>query len=160
MFETVNGLPLHPLIVHAVVVLGPLSALGAIVYAFVPRWRSWLRWLVFLAALVVAGAAYAAKQSGLFLEPLVTQGRPAVGDLARHIMWANRLVLVIYGWLALVTVICLILPAALRNREKFPTAANVVGGILLVLGGCVLTYFVVVTGDAASHAVWGGYIQR
>ena len=37
---------------------------------------------------------------------------------------------------------------------------SLVGGILLVLGGCVLTYFVVVTGDAASHALWGGYIQR
>ena len=30
MPETVLGLPLHPLVVHAVVVLVPLSALGAV----------------------------------------------------------------------------------------------------------------------------------
>ena len=40
----INGLPLHPLVVHAVVVLSPLAALGGLLYAAVPRWRWWLRW--------------------------------------------------------------------------------------------------------------------
>ncbi len=30
MFDTVNGLPVHPLVVHAVVVLLPLALLGTI----------------------------------------------------------------------------------------------------------------------------------
>ena len=31
-----NGLPLHPLIIHVVVVFAPLAALGGILYALVP----------------------------------------------------------------------------------------------------------------------------
>lgn len=159
MFETVSGLPLHPLIVHAVVVIGPLSALGAVAYALVPRWRSWLRWLVFLAALVTAGAAFVARESGQFLESRVTAGQPPSGDLARHIELAGRLVYVTWGWLVLVAVFCLVVPAALRRRETTPVGANVVGGVLLVAGAAALVYFTVVTGDAGSHAVWGGVVQ-
>ena len=40
----INGLPLHPLVVHAAVVLGPLAALTGLAYAVVPRWRWLLRW--------------------------------------------------------------------------------------------------------------------
>lgn len=159
VFHTVSGLPLHPLIVHAVVVIGPLSALGAVAYALVPRWRSWLRWLVFLGALVTAGAAFVAKRSGEFLEPLVTGGKPPTGDLARHIELAGRLVYVSWGFLVLVAVFCLVLPAALGRRESAPVSVNVVGGVLLVAGAAVLVYFTVATGDAASHAVWGGIVQ-
>ena len=158
MFDSVSGLPLHPLIVHAVVVIGPLSALGAVAYALVPRWRSWLRWLVFLSALVTAGAAFVARKSGEFLEPLVTGGQPATGDLARHITWAGRLVYATWGWLALVIVLCLLVPAGLRRRGT-SVGANVVSGVLLVAGAATLVYLTVVTGDAASHAVWGGYIK-
>ena len=40
MPETIGGIPLHPLVVHAVVVLIPLAALGVIAIALVPKWRS------------------------------------------------------------------------------------------------------------------------
>jgi Predicted membrane protein (DUF2231) len=159
MFHTVSGLPLHPLIVHAVVVIGPLSAVGAVAYALVSRWRGWLRWLVFLGALVTAASAWVARQSGLFLEPLVTQGQPATGQLARHILWATRLVYATWGWLALVLVFCLLVPMALRQRASTPVAANAVGGVLLIAGAAALVVLTVITGDAASHAVWGGYIK-
>ena len=36
-----NGLPLHPLIVHATVVIIPLAALTVILFAVWPRFRSW-----------------------------------------------------------------------------------------------------------------------
>lgn len=39
MPETIGGIPLHPLVVHAVVVLIPLAALGVIAIALVPKWR-------------------------------------------------------------------------------------------------------------------------
>ena len=40
MPESIGGIPLHPLVVHAVVVLIPLAALGVIAIALVPKWRS------------------------------------------------------------------------------------------------------------------------
>ena len=40
MPDTIGGIPLHPLVVHAVVVLIPLAAMGVIAIAVVPKWRS------------------------------------------------------------------------------------------------------------------------
>jgi hypothetical protein len=39
-FDTVAGLPVHPLVVHAAVVLLPLSAIGLVTIILVPRWRA------------------------------------------------------------------------------------------------------------------------
>ena len=64
MLDTVLGLPLHPLVVHAVVVLLPLVALGVMALAVVPRWRARLA-LPLLGLLVVgAGSAVVAMLSG------------------------------------------------------------------------------------------------
>ena len=41
-----NGVPLHPLVVHAVVVLGPLAALTGVAYAAVPREQKSSRTLI------------------------------------------------------------------------------------------------------------------
>ncbi|MFZ0161347.1 MAG: DUF2231 domain-containing protein [Kineosporiaceae bacterium] len=57
MPETIGGLPLHPLIVHATVVIVPLAAIAVLLYAFVPRFRAWsgvLTPAVALAAMVLA----------------------------------------------------------------------------------------------------------
>ena len=53
MFDQINGLPVHVLVLHAAVVFVPLLALGAVVYALVPRWRPRMGWadqVVFAAA--------------------------------------------------------------------------------------------------------------
>ncbi len=39
MFDLINGIPVHPLVVHAVVVLLPLALLGTIAIAVKPAWR-------------------------------------------------------------------------------------------------------------------------
>lgn len=41
---TVFGLPLHPLIVHATVVVVPTAALAMLLAAFWPRFRRWASW--------------------------------------------------------------------------------------------------------------------
>ena len=41
----INGLPLHPLVVHAAVVFGPLAALSALAYVGLPKHRDRLRWV-------------------------------------------------------------------------------------------------------------------
>ena len=38
-FDTIGGLPLHPLTVHAASVLIPLSAIALVLLVFVPKWR-------------------------------------------------------------------------------------------------------------------------
>lgn len=64
MWEKIGDLPLHPLVVHGPVILVPLLALIAVVFAVVPRWRSQVWWAALLLALAAPGAAFAAVQSG------------------------------------------------------------------------------------------------
>ena len=51
MFDTILGLPAHPLLIHAAVVLMPLLIAVVIGYAAVPRLRSRLDWAVVLLAI-------------------------------------------------------------------------------------------------------------
>jgi hypothetical protein len=44
VLDTVLGLPVHPLIVHATVVVVPTAALAVALYAVWPRFRAWARW--------------------------------------------------------------------------------------------------------------------
>ena len=39
IFDTIAGLPVHPLIIHLVVVLLPLSAISLILLVFIPSLR-------------------------------------------------------------------------------------------------------------------------
>ena len=44
-FGFIAGLPVHPLVVHAAVVLLPLAALVLILLVFVPAWRTRFGWV-------------------------------------------------------------------------------------------------------------------
>jgi cytochrome b involved in lipid metabolism len=82
-FDTIGGLPLHPLTVHAASVLIPLSAIALVLLVFVPKWRKAYLPLTVGALAVSVGLAFAAKQSGEALAARV--GNPAdhqeLGDL-------------------------------------------------------------------------------
>ena len=62
--ETVNGLPLHPLVVHVVVVLIPLAILGAIGISLWPAMRRHLGLLVLAGSVVGLLAVPVATSSG------------------------------------------------------------------------------------------------
>jgi hypothetical protein len=55
MLDTIFGLPTHALVVHAVVILLPLGALGAAAIAVYPPWRR--RYGLLVAAVTVIGVA-------------------------------------------------------------------------------------------------------
>ena len=64
MFDQINGLPVHALVIHAAVVFVPLLALGAVVYGLIPRWRPRIGWAVLLLAILAPATAFVAKESG------------------------------------------------------------------------------------------------
>jgi len=82
-FDTIGGLPLHPLTVHAAAVLIPLSAVALVLLVFVPKWRKAYLPLTIGALAVSVALAFAAKQSGEALAARV--GNPGehqeLGDL-------------------------------------------------------------------------------
>ena len=64
MFDTIFGLPVHALVVHAVVVLVPLCALGVVVCAISETWCERLATPVLVLLTVTVPAAFVAKLSG------------------------------------------------------------------------------------------------
>lgn len=64
LLDSIFGLPAHPLIVHAAVVLVPLAAVGTVVIALWPAARSRVGWIVATLGVVGFIAAFLAKESG------------------------------------------------------------------------------------------------
>lgn len=86
MPDTINGLPVHPLVVHAVVVLLPLAALGVIALAVRPAWRHRYGVLVIAVAALATMSIPLATDSGENLEARV--GRPGQhAELGDSLIW-------------------------------------------------------------------------
>ena len=60
----INGLPLHPLVVHAAVVFGPLAALSGIAYAVWGARRDTLRWPTLVLTVIAFLSIWAAYLTG------------------------------------------------------------------------------------------------
>jgi len=80
MFDLLQGLPVHALVVHVVVVLLPLSAVATAAVTAVPRWRRLLVWWVGIDAVMVV-FSFVAKESGEKLQARLSQ---AVGHEVAH----------------------------------------------------------------------------
>ena len=159
MFDNLGNLPLHPLVVHAVVIGIPLAALLAFLFAF-PKTRSWARWPLAITVIGATGATYVARQSGLAFEAAlgIQPGNP-VGDLIlRHSLLANQLL-----WIMIVFSVIGLLNVFLVSRgrsgssdvgTKQPAIVRVVLPILLVAAALVALVWIVRVGDLGARAVW------
>ncbi|MGZ4438377.1 MAG: DUF2231 domain-containing protein [Nocardioides sp.] len=156
----IGGMPLHPLVVHATVVLTPLAALLVVVFAVRERWRWLTRWPAGLTALGAAVAVLAARVTGkAFLAvrpdlaqlPLVHTHQQRAGILT----WVTLAFTVV----TLVGVLTLGGPSALASgrgaREGRSAALARTMPVLLVLAAVAELVWVVLTGDAGARAVWG-----
>ena len=151
---SINGLPLHPLVVHAAVVFAPLAAL-AVVASVVPSWRWAMRWPALVSAALAAGSVQLAAMTGDSLKHQV--GRSAL--IETHEMWAGRLQVATWVLAALTLVAFWSLPHVTRvagGRDK-STRVGVLERplkVLLPLAAVAVLVLVVLTGDAGARAVW------
>ena len=74
----IDGIPLHPLVVHAVVVLLPLAGLGAVAIAVHRSWRRHIGVPVLLVALVGVISVPVATETGEQLEAALGGNNPLV----------------------------------------------------------------------------------
>jgi len=79
-FDTVFGIPSHPLVVHAAVVLVPLAALALVATGWRAAWRRIYYLPITLMAVAGAGAAFFAKQTGESLRHSLRQAGKQVGN--------------------------------------------------------------------------------
>src|SRR5919199_86278 len=148
MFDTISGLPVHVLVVHAVVVLLPLMAVVTVAVAVRRGWRSAAPWVV-LADAIVVGLAYAAKESGEVLQERLGQFTPNVAeDHGKHGE------LVPYFALALLVAAVLVWLTS-RSARLVPVAVAV--AVLTGVGALWWTYL---TGESGARAVWGDTVAN
>ncbi len=151
-FDLINGIPVHPLVVHAAVVLVPLTALGLIVMAIWPRFSARYGWLVVASGVIATVSSFAAKESGEVLEGRV--GEPGydhaeLGDLM-PIFAAVLLVAVVVLWL-----IDRSAPAEGPAPRRGLRITVAVVGVVIALGNLFWVYRV---GDSGAKSVWSGEV--
>ena len=149
MFDLINGVPVHPLVVHAIVVLLPLATLGTIAIALRPRWRRPYGPLVVAAAAVSAVLSPIATQSGEALER-------HVGDPGEHADLGESLVFFAIA-LALAAAALVWLERRASSTAKPVDRSRLVNAVAVVavvvgLASAVQVYRV---GDSGARAAWG-----
>jgi hypothetical protein len=157
----INGVPLHPLVVHATVVFTPLAALALIAFVALKTWRGSLR-LPTLALAVVAGgsivAAYFTGNNFLQTRPTLS-ANPLVHDhqqRAQLLLWVG----LAFAVVAVIAVLLSAVPARVgtdgsKSEARQPVIASVFAVLAVVLAVATLV-LVVVVGDLGARAVWGG----
>jgi uncharacterized membrane protein len=184
VFDQINGLPVHVLVLHAAVIFVPLLALGALVYAVVPRWRSKIGWAVALLAVIAPLSTLVAKLSGTQLyNRLIDQGLSGRGKeiLDDHMSFGTTT-----WWLSLALGVVSLVMVGLTVRSRtsdrsmvgvaaggsgggtlagttearpaaVPRIVEIVLAIAMVVLAALAGYYVFRTGDAGATAVWGQY---
>lgn len=158
MFDYILGLPMHALVIHAVVVLVPLSAFTAIAYVVRPGWRRLLRWPTAVGALASGVGAFVAAESGEALERRVAQVRGGTTNfdlLDEHTLWGDRAKLFCLVFMVL-TLVALWFARPPQEESPRGHPFDVLIGTLVVLSALAALVTVVKAGHAGSAVVWDG----
>jgi uncharacterized membrane protein len=159
VLDTIGGLPVHPLIVHAVVVLLPLAVLGTIAVAVRPAWRARYSGLNALVAVVATVLCPLATESGEALEE-------RVGDPGAHAELGDQLL-----WFALPLAVLAVALWWLQRRQPsvgattptpvWATARALTAvAVLAVVAALATGVQVYRVGESGAKAVWGDQVTE
>ena len=157
MFDHFFGLPLHPFIVHATVVLLPVSAAIAIAYATVSSWRWLLRWPLVAVSVFAPALTWVTVQAGMALQQQTGIDSALIQS---HQQRATTLLLVTlaFGLVGLLAAYAMGGPSSLvsgaGSRRGVASATQVGVGVLLAVTSVLVLVWVVLTGDAGARAAW------
>lgn len=139
--DLINGLPIHPLVVHAAVAFVPLTSIALLILVFFPKFQAKYLNLVSLSALIALGSSLLAKQSG---ETFAAR----VGWPGEHAELGEQLVAVtavltgaIIGWNLLIRI----------GKSGLLVQIAKFGGALVAIAALVVTYQ---TGHSGAKATW------
>ena len=153
MFDLINGIPVHPLVVHAVVVLLPLAVVGTLAIVAVPRWRVTYGRLVVGAALLSTILIPVATSSGEELQK-------RVGEVDEHAEMGDLLIWFAVPLLAIVTALWW-LARRQAQAEDAPRGTSAPSkrlvslvAALAVVAALANAFQVYRVGDSGAKAVW------
>lgn len=146
MPSSFNGLPLHPLVVHAVVVLVPLAVVWLLVLTFVPRWRDRYAGLGALIALVALVLTPVASETG---ESLQAQ----IGPVGEHAALGDQLKFFVFPVAALAVALWWVTRRA-RSGPALARPLALTLAVLSVVASLATGWQVYRVGDSGARAVW------
>lgn len=153
MFDTIFGLPMHPLVVHATVVIVPAAAISVALAAIWPRFRAWASFMPLALSLAALVLVPVSTQSGESLEHAL----PHNPLIERHQELADGLLPWVIG-LAVVAIL-LFVRDRLSKRDDSPAVPRwaLAGLIVIALASSVGTGVQVARiGHSGAEAAWQG----
>ena len=151
--ESLFGLPAHPLVVHAAVVLVPLAAIGTVLIALWASARRRIGWIVVGFAVLALAASWLAESSGEPLEEQVdeTEAVEEHAELGESMPALAALMALGAGGV-------MVLDTVRRRREGDPAGwhkpAAVALSALAVIASTAGTVRVVQVGHSGAEATW------
>ncbi|GAB2979087.1 DUF2231 domain-containing protein [Nocardioides montaniterrae] len=142
MFDVINGVPVHPLVVHAVVVLMPLAILGTIALVVRPAWRRTFGPLLVGISVIATVLIPVATSSGESLEK-------HVGDPGQHAHLGDQLI-----WFMIPLLLLDVVLVVLDRRTTLGRNPMRVVGVLAIVAAVAAGVQVYRVGDSGAKAVW------
>jgi len=152
VFDLITGLPIHPLISLAVVVLVPLAAVGALILTFRATWRATYSPLVLIATLLSLMSAYIATQSG---EALSSR----VGLPNSHSTLGERLALVVLMF-SITFSIGFAIERSKSLRAKVPKLLQQLVKALVPVTAIMSLTLTVLVGHSGAETTWKSRIAQ
>ena len=148
---TVFGLPLHPLIVHATVVVVPAAAFAVLLATFWPRFRRWASWGPAAAPALPLALVPITTSSGEALE----HSLPRTALIETHTHLADGLLPWVIALLVGAAALCWVQLSATRSRMwTFPRWLTVAATVVATVGAVGSLVEVVLIGHSGAAAAW------
>jgi hypothetical protein len=146
VFDTIAGLPVHALVVHAIVVGVPVMAILTVLVAARPSWRGRAGWVVAVLNVLLFLGSLVAQESGDALAQRVGHG----------VVQTHQSLGEVLPWFVFAMAAVSVLVPLLRHRRPLATvvlAATVAAAVANV-------WWVVRVGDSGARAVWESVVQH
>jgi hypothetical protein len=142
VFDLALGLPLHPLVVHAAVILIPMAALAAIAAAIRPAISRKYGAVIIGIAVIGQLSSFLAKATGQeFVERLGI-------DIERHVSFGENAPLTSLPLLALVVLLYRV------DKKRSSKGQRKIIATLTVLAAIFAAGYMALTGHSGAEAVW------
>ena len=146
LFGSVAGLPLHPLVIHASIVLIPLVAIGALVMSYLPSFSRRYGKMILIIAIVAQVSLFLAKVTGEAFEEILDK------DMGKHAELGEIAPFVTVPMVALIYL-----------RWRLDRSGATVGSawvrrltsLALIVASLASIAVIVLVGHSGAESVWG-----
>lgn len=159
IFDEFFGVPTHPFAVHAPIVLLPIAAIVAVVFALRSDWRQRASWGMAVAVAAIAAMLFVAKESG----EAALDAQNVFGNVDNHKELGEQTFIITLVWFVL-TAGLFVRDRQLRGAQAKALSADVVApskdpvalglSIVVALISIVATIWLIRTGHAGAESRW------